>query len=586
MSLDLERPNILWVSFEDTNPFYGCYGDPVARTPIVDQLAAEGTVYPLAFSTVGVCAPARSAVITGMYPISIGTHHMRTTHTNPAVPELPTPYSALLPPHVKCFTEYLRAEGWYCSNNWKTDYQFDEPRSAWDECSEAAHWRNRPDSDQPFFAVFNPHNTHESGMWTGMIDEITFDPAAVIVPPTFPDTPKVREALAQMYTQIEIADTYFGDLLAQLAEDGLADNTIVVHWSDHGPLPRGKRWPYDSGIHIPMIVRWPDRVEAGAVSDQLVSSMDLGPSMLSVCGIQIPAHMHGQAFLGKTPAAPRQYIHASRDRHDSAYDRVRAVRDKRFKYLRNYYPQQPYVSWIPFRNAHPIMGELMRLHVLDELDAVPRQFMANSRPVEELYDCVNDPHETLNLANDPEQRNTLERLRDECDRWLADVGDLGEVAEAEMVAAWYPDGVPQVPAPLLISITPTDPGSTPVHGQKNPLVEAILGLKEDNSNSDSGVVAQLAYSLSEAAEGADTEETSKDPQHLPVEVEAPALIQIHSGVQGASIEYRLNDDPHWKIYAGPIALQAGQSLTIHTRADRIGYEPSPEVSVQFICADQ
>ena len=425
MSLDPKRPNILWVSFEDTNPFYGCYGDPVARTPVVDQLAAEGTRYPLAFSTAGVCAPARSAVITGMYPISIGTHHMRTTHTNPAVPELPTPYSALLPPHVKCFTEYLRAEGWYCTNNWKTDYQFAEPRSAWDECSETAHWRNRPDAEQPFFAVFNPHNTHESGMWTGMIDEITFDPAAVIVPPTFPDTPKVREALAQMYTQIEIADSCLGDLLKQLADDGLADNTIVVHWSDHGPLPRGKRWPYDSGIHIPMIVRWPHRVAGGVVSDQLVSSMDLGPSMLSVCGIQIPSHMQGQAFLGDDAAPPRRYIHASRDRHDSAYDRVRAVRDERFKYLRNYYPHQPYVSWIPFRNAHPIMGELMRLHVLGELDAVPSQFLQNSRPVEELYDCQSDPHETLNLANDSEQRGTLERLRAECDRWLTEAGDLG-----------------------------------------------------------------------------------------------------------------------------------------------------------------
>ena len=278
------------MSFEDTNPFYGCYGDPVARTPVVDQLAAEGTRYPLAFSTAGVCAPARSAVITGMYPISIGTHHMRTTHTNPAVPELPTPYSDLLPPHVKCFTEYLRAEGWYCTNNWKTDYQFAEPRSAWDECSETAHWRNRPDAEQPFFAVFNPHNTHD----------------------------------------------------------------------------------------------------------------------------------------------------ASRDRHDSAYDRVRAVRDERFKYLRNYYPQQPYVSWIPFRNAHPIMGELMRLHVLGELDAVPSQFLQNSRPVEELYDCQSDPHETASLANDLEHSDTLERLRAECDRWLTEVGDLGEISEAQMVATWYP----------------------------------------------------------------------------------------------------------------------------------------------------
>ena len=535
MSTDPSHPNILWVSFEDTNPFYGCYGDLVARTPVVDRLASEGTRYPLAFSTAGVCAPARSAVITGMYPISIGTHHMRTSHTNPAVPELPTPYDALLPPHVKCFTEYLRTEGWYCTNNWKTDYQFTEPRSAWDDCSDGAHWRNRPDPDQPFFAVFNPHETHESGMWEGMVDEITFDPKAVVVPPTFPDTSKVREALAQMYTQIEIVDRYFGELLAQLDEDGLRENTIVVHWSDHGPLPRGKRWPYDSGIHIPMVVRWPDHIEAGVVSDRLVSTIDLGPSMLSACGLPVPRHMQGRAFLGGGEAAPREYVYASRDRHDSAYDRVRAVRDRRWKYIRNYYPQQPYVSWIPFRNAHPIMQELMRLHTLGELDGIPAQFLADSRPIEELYDCEADPHETQNLAADPAHRETLERLRTECDRWLVEVGDLGEISEAQMVSTWFPDGVPEVPPPLFIAITTTDAGSAPV-----------------------------------------------EPGDTAVELHGPALIKLHSGIQGASIEYRLDDDPNWRMYSGPIRLPSGAETTVHAHADRVGFTPSRDVSKTFL----
>jgi len=528
-----ERPNILWVSFEDTNPFYGCYGDAVARTPTVDRLAAEGTRYPLAFSTAGVCAPARSAVITGMYPISIGTHHMRTTHTNPHVPELPTPYNALLPPHVKCFTEYLRQAGWYCTNNAKTDYQFEPPRSAWDDCSETAHWRNRPDPDQPFFAVFNPHDSHESGMWPGMVDEITFDPAEVVVPPTFPDTVKVRETLAQMYTQIEKVDRYFGELLDQLDNDGLANNTIVVHWSDHGPLPRGKRWPYDSGIHIPMIVRWPEHVEAGAVSDQLVSTMDLGPSMLSVAGLPIPRHLHGRAFLGPAAIEPRTYVHAARDRHDSAYDRVRAVRDHRFKYLRNFHPDQPYVSWIPFRNAHPIMQELLRLHVLGELGEIPSRFMAATRPVEELYDCEADPHETVDLAADPAHADTLERLRAECDRWLHQVGDMGELSEADMVARWYPDGVPTVPDPLVIPVTPTDAGSAPI-----------------------------------------LEGTTLD---------GPALLQLHSGIQGVSLEFRLDDDPHWRMYRGPVRVEVGQTVTLHGRADRIGHQPSAEISVTVTC---
>ena len=398
------RPNILWVSFEDTNPFYGCYGDTVARTPTVDRLAAEGTRYPLAFSTAGVCAPARSAVITGMYPISIGTHHMRTTHENPHVPELPTPYSALVPPHVKCFTEYLR---------------------------------------------------------------------------------------------------------------------------------RGKRWPYDSGIHIPMIVRWPGHIEAGEVSDQLISTIDLGPSMLSVCGVPIPRHLHGRAFLGPAATEPRQYVHASRDRHDSAYDRVRAVSDRRWKYIRHYYPHQPYVSWVPFRNAHPIMQELMRLHVRSELSDVAAQFLADQRPVEELYDCRADPHETHNLAGDPDHRETLERLRAECDRWLDDVGDFGEIPEAQMVATWYPEGVPQVPPPLVVAVTAADAGSAPIDGA--------------------------------------------------AELDGPALLQMHSGIQGASIEYRLDSDPHWRIYRGPIRVRPGESHTVHVRADRIGFEPSAEVSVDVTC---
>ena len=159
------RPNILWISFEDTSPRYGCYGDPVARTPNVDRLAAAGCRYPNGFSTSGVCAPARCAVITGMYAASIGGHHMRTSHTNQHTPELPTPYEAVPPHYVRCFTEYLRAVGYYCTNNVKTDYQFVPPATAWDELSPEAHWRNRPDPDQPFFAVFNPTTTHESGMW-------------------------------------------------------------------------------------------------------------------------------------------------------------------------------------------------------------------------------------------------------------------------------------------------------------------------------------------------------------------------------------------------------------------------------------
>jgi len=527
-----KRPNILWISFEDTNPFYGCYGDPVARTANLDRLAAEGCRYPNAFSTAGVCAPARSAIITGMYPISIGTHHMRTTHTNRSTPEMPTPYSAVPPPYVKCFTEYLRAAGYYCTNNVKTDYQFEPPLTAWDELSAEAHWRNRPDADQPFFAVFNPTTTHESGMWPEKCPEPTFEADAIPLPPYFPDTPKVREAMARMYTNIEKNDRYLGALLRQLEEDGLAENTVVFHWSDHGPLPRGKRWPYDSGIRIPMIIRWPGHLAPGSVDERLVSTIDLGPTVLSITGVPIPAHMQGRAFLGPQAAPPRQYVYASRDRHDEAYDRVRAVRDKRYKYIRNYHPELPRLLWIPYRNRHPIVQEMWRLHSEGRLEG-PQRLMFEPRPVEELYETANDPWEINNLAGEPAYREVLARMRKALDEWLAEVGDMGEIPESEMVRRWYPDGEqPQTAAPVFVPICAENPGIEP------------------------------------APQGGS--------------FGAPVLLQLHCATQGASITYSLEEGERarWLLYTEPLRLPVGRT-TVRARASRIGYRHSPESRAVF-----
>ncbi len=527
-----KRPNILWVSFEDTNPYYGCYGDKVARTPNLDRLAAEGCRWPNTFSTAGVCAPARSAVITGMYPISIGTHHMRTTHTNKFTPELPTPYSAVIPHYVKCFPEYLRAEGYYCTNNSKTDYQFDAPFTAWDELSDTAHWRNRPDKDQPFFAVFNPTSTHESGMWPERCPNPTFDPDVIELPPYFPDTPKVREAMARMYTNIENEDRRLGELLQQLEEDGLADNTIVFHWSDHGPLPRGKRWPYDSGIHVPMIVRWPGQLEPGSVSERLLSTVDLGPTVLSCCGLDVPQHLQGQPFLGPKDRSDREYIYASRDRYDESYDMIRAVRDKQFKYIRHYHPELPYLQWIPYRNRHPIIQEMYRLHQEGKLEG-PQTLMFQKRPAEELYDTEADPFETTNLADDPRFFAELERLRDALDNWIADVGDMGEIPEAEMVRQWYPNGErPQTVAPIAIPICEENPGR----------------------------------------------EAAMEESALP----GPVLIQLHCATQGASIGYTFDegDDAKWQLYDQPLPLPSG-ATTLRIKAIRIGYKESEERNLTF-----
>ena len=521
------KPNFLWISFEDTNPFYGCYGDPVARTPNLDRLAAGGCRWTHCFSTAPVCAPARSAVITGMYPISIGTHHMRTTHMNPGTPELPTPYSAVVPHYVKCFTEYLRAAGYFCTNNAKTDYQFDPPVTAWDECGTHAHWRNRPDPDQPFFAVFNPTRTHESGMWPEHCPELRFDPAEMRLPPYFPDTLKVREAMARMYTHIEESDAELGQLLAQLEEDGLVENTYVFHWSDHGPLPRGKRWPYDSGIHVPLICRGPG-IEPGKVSSDLVSTIDLGPTVLSLAGLEVPYHMQGQAFLGLRAKPPRDYVYVSRDRYDESYDMVRAVRDRRFKYIRNCRPELPYQLWIPYLNRHPIMQEVWRLYLAGELNETQLLMFQYPRPTEELYDTESDPYEIHNLAGDAAHEGDLVRLRAALDNWLREVGDMGELSESEMVRRWYPDGVQPVTAPPTFI----------------PICREIPGTQQ----------AWEQCTLT-----------------------APALIQLHCATQGASIAYTFDSEstPRWLLYAEPLRIAPGDHV-LRCKAIRIGYRESEE----------
>ncbi|MDD9269717.1 sulfatase-like hydrolase/transferase [Paenibacillus sp. GCM10023248] len=541
MNPSVGRPNILWISLEDTSPRFGCYGDELARTPNIDKLAAEGTLYRNAFATAGVCSPSRSAVITGMYPTAIGTHHMRTEHTNKYTPELPTPYFAVPPANVKTFTEYLRAEGYYCTNNFKTDYQFASPLTAWDVDGMEAHWRHR-EPGQPFFAVFNHILTHESAMWGdqirkyyGLTEDLTpvTDPDKVTVPPYIPNTPKSREALAKHYDLIEEADCAVGNLLRQLEEDGLADNTVVILWSDHGEgLPRAKRWPYDAGIHVPLIVRWPGVVKAGEISDQMVSLIDLGPTMLSITGTPLPYHLQGQPFLGER-MKPREYIFATRDRYDESYDMVRAVRDKRFKYIRNYCPLNPYLQWIKFSHQHAMFQELWRLELAGQLEGDERIMMQTHRPVEELYDCESDPYELRNLADDPNYREELERLRTEMDAWRDKYDVWGDVPEEQMVRQMWPNGVqPQTAAPIFIAINSGNPGIEPA--------------------------AHFEY-------------------------DEPTAILLHSATQGASIAYTTEEGsaPRWRLYTGPITLTNGRTL-IRAKAVRLGYKDSEEAAASYV----
>ena len=533
-----QRPNILWVSFEDCYPYFGCYGDKVARTPHLDRLAAEGALWTRAFSTAPVCSPARSGVITGMYPTAIGTHHHRTG-SGKNYDSLAYSYEAVVPHYVRCFSEYLRAAGYYCSNNDKTDYQFAAPITAWDDCSKRGHWRHRPDAEMPFFAVFNLTRTHESNMWEQMDGEpIAPDPAvdleAIEVPPYFPDTPKVRQSLARNYANIEYNDRRLGEILGELAEDGLAENTAVFVWTDHGPMPRGKRWPHDSGIRSPLIARWPGGIAPGTVREELVSTIDLAPTVLSLCGVEIPQHIQGQAFLGPRAAPEREYVYAARDRYDEMYDTVRAVRDKRFKYIRHYHPEQPYMLYNRYRNIHPIMQELWRLHVAGELEGPAAALMANSRPAEELFDTDADPHEVENLAANPVYAGELARLRAALDEWQREVGDLGLVPEDVMYRQMYPDGVqPQTLAPLFV----------------------VLGGEN--------------YGMEESPEGG--------------VCEGPAILQMQSSTQGASIAYTLEegDDSRWLLYHQPVRLPMGKTR-VRAQAIRIGYKPSEVAEAEFV----
>lgn len=529
------QPNILWISLEDTSSRFGCTGDTLARTPHIDRLASEGCRFDRAFSTSGVCAPSRSAIITGLYQTAIGTHHMRTTHTNPHTPEMVPPYEAVPPHYVKCFPEYLRAAGYYCSNNDKTDYQFAPPFTAWDACDKTAHWRNRRDPDQPFFAVFNPTVTHESGMWPKNGEQIRTDPDQVKLPPYLPDTPKARLALARHYDNLAAADARVGQILADLEADGLAPNTIVFLWSDHGEgLPRGKRWPYDAGIRVPLLVRWPGELAPGSVRDDLVSLVDLAPTVLSLAGVVVPRHLHGQSFLGPHAGAPRQYIYAARDRHDEAYDMVRAVRDTRYKYLRHFRPDLPYLLWVPYHNRHPVVEELWRLHLENKLEG-PQTLLFQPRPAEELYDTVADPWEIDNLAADPAEGNALVRLRGALDDWRATYGDKGDEPEDQMVARMWPSNQqPDTARPILVPLTPSNAGTEAVN--------------------EGGTF------------------------------DAPLLVQLHCATQGASVGYttEAGESASWRLYSGPLRLEPGTTTTVRTRAIRYGFRPSDERSATFI----
>jgi N-sulfoglucosamine sulfohydrolase len=530
----LKRPNIIWISTEDLSPHFGCYGDKVARTPNIDHLASQGIRFTNVFTSAPISAPCRAGIITGMYQTSIGCMHMRTRSYRRSA-DNPIEFSAVPPHYVKAFTEYMRIAGYYCTNNFKTDYQFAKdpvPASIWDECSKKAHYRNRPDKNQPFFAVFNYEGTHESQDWD--ISKITTDPRKVEVPPYYPDNETVRRNIAKMYDNIARLDSVVGSFVAELEKEGELENTIIFVWGDHGDgLPRAKRWLYDSGLNIPLVIKFPDRYRAGTTDDRLISSIDFGPTVLSLAGIKVPVHMQGIPFLGNQQGKARDAVFAARDRVDESYDMMRSVRTRDYLYIRNFYPDEPFPIWVPYLSNMPIYREMLRLDAENALTGPQKSWMAYSRPPEELYDVRKDRYQVNNLADDPGMKQVINDLRGRQEKWTLETGDMGHLNEPEMIEQMWPGG-------------------------RQP-------------------VTDMPYFIINS----DEERAAKNYREGGTYT-SPMTLSFYCPTHGASIVYTLDDRPdaRWMLYAGPLHLKPGE-YKVRVKAVRYGYKDSNELKGTF-----
>ena len=427
------RPNILWLTSEDHGPQLGCYGDQYATTPNIDQLAQRGITYTHVWSCAPVCAPARTTLISGFYACSLGAEHMRSM-----VP---------FPVRFSVFTQLLRGEGYYCTNNAKEDYNLALPGKIWDQSSKQAHWNKRP-AGAPFFAVFNCERSHE-GQIRKRTGKTVHDPAGVRVPAYHPDTPEVRHDWAAYYDGVSEADAAAGLRLQELADAGLAEETIVFYFADHGPgMPRSKRTACDSGLHVPLVIYVPEKFRhllpadavPGARCDRVVSFVDFAPTVLSLAGIKPHSWMQGRAFLGRFASPPQQYAFGFRGRMDERYDLVRSATDGRYVYVRNYLPHRIAGQHVSFMFETPTTQVWRRMHEAGQLNAVQDAFW-QPRACEELYDLESDPDEVRNLAALPEHQQMLMRLRAAQQNWVREIRDVGFLPEPAM-PVWFGDASP------------------------------------------------------------------------------------------------------------------------------------------------
>lgn len=440
-----ERPNVLWLIAEDMGPDLSCYGTPQVWTPHIDSLAAEGVRFTRAYTTTAVCSTSRSSFMTGMYATTIGAHNHRSHRDD----------GHRLPEGVRLLTHWLRDAGYSTANvrhfpdnfdfkgSGKTDWNFTFDGKAFD----TDRWEDLK-SRQPFYAQVNFPETHRGKEWDAAHERIErrADPAEVVFPPYYPDRPVTREDYAQYLNAAMALDGKVGRILAQLKADGLWEHTIIVFMADHGAaMVRAKQWPYESGLHIPLIIRWPEALPAprefqrGAVSDELVMSIDLTATTLDWAGAPHPPKMQGQVFWGERAAPDREYVFGGRDRGDETVDRIRTVRDKQYRYLRNYYPERPFTQVNRYKlRQYPVLRLMHQLHDTGELATLnphAARLMAPTRPPEELYDLDADPHELHNLADDPAHQATLARLRGVLDEWIETTDDQGRFPEDPAIAA-------------------------------------------------------------------------------------------------------------------------------------------------------
>ena len=445
-----KRHNILWINVEDMSPRLSFYGDSTIATPNLDKLASESTIFDHCYSVSGVCAPSRASLITGLYPTSFGAQHLGNMQKTSALDQISDSallsrylsiplYEAVPPVGIKCFTEHLRAEGYFCTNNAKTDYQFEVPITAWDQNDNNAHWKNRKPG-QSFFSVFNLEITHESKIRERTKEPLQVNPSDINVPPYYPNTASMRHDLAVHYSNIKAMDDQVGQLIADLKNAGLYDSTIIFFFSDHGDgLPRAKRWLYDSGTKVPLLVRIPGQPAGRHLS--LISFVDFAPTVLSLANIIPKRNLHGQGFLGRF-SSPRKnrYLFAARDRHDIDFDRVRSVRNHKYKLIRNYLPEQPYLMPLPYRDQLYCMEDIYQLRKSKTLEAPFRFWVNGPRPELELYDTETDLHAINNLVQDPKYKSILIELTEQLQQWQTRIPDLSELEEYRMVKHLHIDG--------------------------------------------------------------------------------------------------------------------------------------------------